>query len=68
VGRTAITGAQPIWDVLLVPEALRRTDAGVERNRVTNGVSVAQAVVTTGQYRLDNGPVVVVGRTQAPQN
>jgi multidrug efflux system membrane fusion protein len=33
---------------------------------IANGVSAGQAVVTTGQYRLDNG-TVVVERTQAPQ-
>jgi multidrug efflux system membrane fusion protein len=45
-----------------VQEAARR--GGI--SMIANGVSVGQAVVTTGQYRLDNG-TVVVKQTQAPQ-
>jgi multidrug efflux system membrane fusion protein len=44
-----------------VQQAARRSGISV----IANGVSVGQAVVTTGQYRLDNGTVVAVEQTQA---
>ncbi|HEX8829104.1 MAG TPA: efflux RND transporter periplasmic adaptor subunit, partial [Xanthobacteraceae bacterium] len=45
-----------------VKQAARRAGVSV----IAKGVSAGQKVVTTGQYRLDNGTVVAVEQTSAP--